>query len=277
MINHFRSLALNVSSAGLPSPHTARSIHIDPNYSAVPLTQPLSELYSILYPSTDLDVKLWLAHSHMALMAGCGMTPAVTALDPRLTYDPMSSTAHMLPRAISVGVPLTDEAENPDVALRVFNYEYAPAWLDARMVRKINIEQQTNTNNLVILEDEAQIGVGTLSFSGGLSNVVTVLNPDNNKNRLFQFNIKYPSSPGFTSTSGKKWEVTLTAPPHELVPRLLSACLAKRSVVNRALASSKGHPSAESFDRVWESHFNENYKLAALHVSMVYRINALRG
>ena len=277
MIDHFRSLALNISPSGLTSPLTAYNVHISPDYAVLPLPLDLTEVYDIFYPSPNLVPKLQLTHAYMALLHGCGLEEAITALDPRVTYDIENPNAYFTQRALSTGAPTTTEAKNPLIALRVFNYEYSPAWLDARITRTVSIEQQTNTNNVNIYEDSTQIGSGTLTFSGGRSNLISVSNPDNPKNKLFDFYIQHPASPAFTSTSGKKWTVTFTIPVLDLISRQMSICRAKLGSINGVLSRYGASPSASSHDQLWTSHFNDNYRLAGLFVGLIYRMNALRG
>ena len=277
MINHFRSLALNTSPTALVPPHTAYNVHISPEYVALSLPTDLKAVYDIFYPTSSFISKVQLTHAYMMLLLGCGLYEAITALDPRTTYDVLRTKSFVGPRAISVGVPTTQEAQNPAIALRVFNYEYRPTWLDDRLVRQVSIEQQTDTNDVLVFENAVQIGSGTLSFTNGLSNVITVLNPDNNRNKLFDFNIKHPVSPSFTTTSEKKWEVTFTVPAVDLISKQLASCRAKLRDINTALANYPANPAAKSYDQLWAFHFNDNYKLAGLFVSLIYRMNALRG
>jgi len=278
MLNQFRSIALNTSPSTLSMPYTAYNTHIAPEYSPIVLPLDLAEVYGIFYPSSNFVAKLQLTHAYMALIAGCGLEEAITALDPRVTYDLQGSKTFITPRAISVGVPTTTEAQDPAIALRVFNYEYLPAWLDSRIVRSVSIEQQTNTNNIRVYENASQIGSqSTLSFSGGLSNVITVPNPDNAANKLFDFNIKHPTSPAFTATSGKKWTVTFTIPALDLISRQLAVCKSKLGAINSVLSKYSSVPNAQSYDKLWATHFNDNFRLAGLFIGLIYRMNALKG
>lgn len=277
MINQFRSIALNTTPASLVSPYTAYNAHIAPEYTAISLPTDLLQVYEIFYPTSNFITKLQLTHAYLGLLGGCGLNEAVTLLDSRVTYDSEKVTAFTASRAISVGIPTTTAAQDGQIALRVFNYEYQPAWLDDRLVRQVSIEQQTNTNNVLIFEDASQIGNGTLTFSAGLSNVITVLNPDNNKNKLFDFNIKHPGSPGFTATSGKKWTVTFTIPTLDLIAKQMATCKTKQGIITAALANYAAKPSAISYDQLWSQHFNDNYRLAGLFVGLIYRMNALLG
>ena len=279
MINQFRSLALNTAPAVLVSPslYTAYNTHIATDYAVLTLPPDLAALYNIFYPTSDFTPKLQLTHAYMALLLGCGLDAAITTLDPRTTYDVSTVKTFVAPRAISVGVPTTAEAQDPTLALRVFNYEFQPVGLDPRVVRTVSIEQQTNTNNILVYEGSTQIGSGALTFTSGFSNLVTVMNPDNTTNKLFDFNIRCPASPGFTATSGKKWLVTFTIPATALISNQMSVCRTNRGSINATLAKYLASPSAKSYDELWASHFNDNYQLAGLFVGMIYRMNALQG
>jgi hypothetical protein len=147
----------------------------------------LSTLYNAFYPSSNLEAKLELTQSYMSLVDGCGLTDAMLALDPRVTYEVLKAEAPKNLRRISVGLPTTAAAENTAIALRVFNYKYQPAWLRTPLTRTLSIEQQTNTSNIQVLEGVTLLHSATLSFSGGYSQVVTVPDPDNTRNSLARF------------------------------------------------------------------------------------------
>ena len=273
MINHFRTVSLNVSAVGLTSPHTARNIHVDPTYAPVTLTGDLAALYDMFYPSSNLDAKLVLTQAYMSLVEGCGMGEAITKLDPRVTYKILTPDAPDNLSKISVGVPTTSNAQSPSIWLRVYNYDYRPAWLTTPLTRTFSIEQQTNTLNLNVKEDATLIYTTAVSFTGQYSNVVTVPDPVSGKS-MFQFQIKHPTSPAFTSTSGKKWSVTFSVLYPELISQQVKEMNRRQGTISRLLSTQR-LPETTSYDELYQKHFNEVYRLAGLYISLVYRMNAL--
>ncbi|RTL07826.1 hypothetical protein EKK58_01375 [Candidatus Dependentiae bacterium] len=274
MINLFRSVALNVSAAGLTNPYSARNIHIDPAYSTIPLPADLALLYNTFYPSANLESKLQLTQAYLALIEGCGLTDATLSWDPRITYKIVRPDEPQNLRSISVGIPTTVAAENPDIAFRVFNYNYKPSWLVTPLTRTLSIEQQTNTLVVAVYEGPSLITTKTLVFSGGYSDYHEIPDPANTKGTLFGFQIKHPTSPAFTATSGKKWEVTFSIGYSELIPRQFAEMKRQTNLIS-GLMSTYRLATAKPYDELWLKHFNEAYRLAGLYIGMVYRIYAL--
>ncbi len=274
MINLFRSVALNEAAAGLPGGYTARGIHIDPTFSPISLPPDLALLYHTFYPSNNLEAKLQLTQAYLAMIEGCGLTDSTLQWDSRITYKIVRPDEAQYLRRISVGIPTTAPAENPDIFFRVFNYNYQPSWLVTPLTRTISIEQQTNTLNLGIYENAALITNKTLTFSGQYSNYIEVPDPVNAKGTLFGFQIQHPTSPAFTATSAKKWEVTFSIGYSELIPRQFTEMKRQSSLIG-SLMSTYRVAIARPYDELWLKHFNEAYRLAGLYIGMVYRMYAL--
>lgn len=274
MINHFRSVALNVSAVGLTSPYTARNIHIDPTFVPVALPADLAALYTTFYPSSNLESKLQLTQAYLALIEGCGLTESTLIWDPRVTYRVIRPDEPDNLRRISSGVPTTASAQSAGIYCRVFNYNYQPSWLATPLTRSISIEQQTNTLNLAIFEGASLLANKTLTFSGKYSNYVEVQDPANVKGTLFGFQIEHPTSPAFTATSAKKWSVTFTVGYSELIPRQFAE-LSRQTKLIADIMSAYRLPSATPYDSLWLTHFNNAYRLAGLYIGMVYRIYAV--
>lgn len=274
MINLFRSVALNEAAAGLPGGYTARGIHIDPAFSPISLPPDLAQLYNTFYPSNNLEAKLQLTQAYLAMIEGCGLTDSTLLWDPRITYKIVRPDEVQYLRRISVGIPTTAPAEDPGIFFRVFNYNYQPSWLVTPLTRTISIEQQTNTLNLGIYEDASLIANKTLTFSGQYSNYIEVPDPANAKGTLFGFQIQHPTSPAFTATSAKKWEVTFSIGYSELIPRQFTEMKRQSSLIGN-LMSTYRVSIARPYDEMWLKHFNEAYRLAGLYIGMVYRMYAL--
>lgn len=274
MINLFRSVALNVSAAGLTNPYSAYNIHIAPTFNSIPLPADLALLYNTFYPSVNLESKLQLTQAYLSLIEGCGLTDATLLWDPRITYKVVRPDEPQDLRRISVGIPTTVGAQSPDIFFRVFNYKYQPSWLVTPLTRTLSIEQQTNTLNLAIYEDVSLVANKTLAFTGEYSNYIEVPDPANTNGTLFGFQIKHPTSPAFTATSGKKWEVTFSVGYSELIPRQFAEMKRQGSLISGILSTYR-LSTARPYDEMWLKHFNEAYRLAGLYIGMIYRMYAL--
>lgn len=274
MFNLFRSVALNVSAAGLTNPYSAHNIHINPAFSAIPLPADLSMLYDSFYPSSNLEAKLQLTQAYLALIEGCGLTDSTLLWDPRITYKVVRPDEPENLRRISTGIPITDDAKNPLIACRVFNYNYTPSQLTTPLSRTIRIEQLTNTLNLAIYEGISLVANRSVTFSGGYSTYVEVPDPANSAGLLFGFQLKHPTSPAFTATSAKKWEVTFTVGYAEIIARQITEMRRQVSLISGIMSANR-LSTARPYDDLYLRHFNDAYRLAGLFISMVYRMHAL--
>ncbi len=268
-------MALNSSAYGLTSPVTARNIHICPSYTALSLPPDIARVYDLFYPNSNLTPKLALTQAYLSLVHGCGLEEAMTDLDPRVTYAPLSEETYRKPTSISIGIPTTENAQNLAIALRVFNFEYRPSFLPTQLTRTISIEQQSSTTEVRFFEELSQFGSATLTFTDGYSNLVTVNPPENSRAKLFDFYIKHPTSPAFTSTAAKKWEVSFTLPALDLVTQLLPRLLQQRASIDTMLTRYAGIPTTTNYDEMWYKHFNNAYRIAGLFIGLVYRMNVL--
>lgn len=82
MINHFRTLLLNLPDAGNPDEHISKGF-VARTLSGKPLS-----MYQVLFPSNSSRArKLELAQAYLELLEATRLSAAVTSIDTRITYD----------------------------------------------------------------------------------------------------------------------------------------------------------------------------------------------
>jgi hypothetical protein len=82
MINHFRTLLLNLSDSGTASEF------ISPGFVARILPSGFSTVYKVLFPSTDRNTVLLNGQSWLELINGAGIPEVLTLVDQRVNYTP---------------------------------------------------------------------------------------------------------------------------------------------------------------------------------------------
>ena len=271
MIDHFRTLLLNESAADLPAGYTARSVHIDPGYGKLTLPDGLAQLYGMLFPSINVEMKLRMAQAYMELINAAGLEAAVTKLDPRTTYSAPDDTSLFQLKTSSNGVPA---AVYSGASLRVFNLDYRVD-SSSTLVHDLSVVQTGSSANITIFEDSTTWLPSTaLVFTNSQSQIVPVYYPAQPKVKAFDLVLKYPGT--FTATSNKSWELTIAAPSTVLLRDRWATIRSNAQVISGWLAKYPSSPDAGSYDKLFAHHFNSNYQLAGLVVALVYKLDNLR-
>lgn len=287
MINHFRSLLLNTAAndSGTLSPETARSVHIDPDYTKTVLPTDFAAVYNALFPSQVLKDKLLFAHAYMTLIRSVGLTEEITRLDPRVTYPLTSNNAYFSSSLASSGVP-TGAARNLDPALtwlKVFNYSLTPGALGNAQSRILQVSQVPNELKITIRDETNQSWLAATdvehlpSSDPSLSALIPVYDPYiNSSPKVFDIRISFPSLDDFVNNTDIGWTIYLASPMSSFLLGRYTALQGIRSQVTSVLAKYNPSQDTSSFDRLWEQHTNPGFKLAGLLVSLVYRMNGIR-
>ena len=281
MINHFRSLLLNLTAVGTgnpPAPHTAEGLHIDKSYSAITLPVDLQELYDVIYPTGDLETRLRLTHAYMMLLSATGLEESMTAMDPRVTYDLRHNQDFFKVRSCTTGIPFNSAATASGCHIRTFNNEFSPTPSQLASSYRVVMTQVSNTNQVQLQygTDSLVTVPGspvTLVFNGGFSQVVPVYNPALVTNLMFEFAVNSPGS--FTGSSGKIWEFILTVPYQEILASQFTRLASMHGKITTAFSRYAGSPDPANYDRLWEKHHNPAYRMAGFLVGLVYRMNTL--
>lgn len=87
MINHFRTLLMNVNGSTYPGTYIAEEL-IDPSYTTIAVPQPIRAVRTALFGSTpDRHMLNYRCRQLLALVHASPLREYVTALDARITYD----------------------------------------------------------------------------------------------------------------------------------------------------------------------------------------------
>lgn len=80
MLNHFRTLLLNLSA----SPENIQE-HVAANFNSLPLKADLTRIYNALFPISKVAAKYFYAHNYLTLLKGLAIS--TTDFDSRISYD----------------------------------------------------------------------------------------------------------------------------------------------------------------------------------------------
>ncbi len=95
MINHFRTLLLNLSDTGTSAEHITKG------FTARELKGELLSIYNILFPGNRED-KLKKAHAYLELIHGTNLSGIFTKIDNRITYDLNTDFPDFKTKAINI-------------------------------------------------------------------------------------------------------------------------------------------------------------------------------
>lgn len=155
MINHFRTLLMNVDGSTQPGNYIAEEI-IDPGYSAVVLPQALRTIRTALFGSNpDRHMLNYRCRQLLALIHASPLQQYVTAVDRRITYgfdNKAIATQWGIDTAIALGTePPTfyGTLEAPDVSGRIQrSYLLDVATDDTVNVSRTTVPLETNTYSI---------------------------------------------------------------------------------------------------------------------------------
>jgi len=264
MINQFRTLLLNLTDIG------DNDEHITPGYSSKILTPILQSVYDIIFPKGyNRDYALYIAHSLLQLINAAGLDKAVVALDKRITY-PNNDDYFKINRRSN---PIVSDQNFPLFVYGNYNV------IKGKNTDKILIQQNVDTPTQVSVfsYSHGKYIVGSQFFSDRqfitinytvptLSDLVTL------DIIGLRFNIGKVSG-SFTDTTSKVWQFLIDTPQQLDLPELFNS-LNTTQLTNK-LFNIPCKQDVSTFDNIWRNHPNWVYRLAALIISYVYRVNDL--
>ena len=264
MLNHFRTLLLNLSYAG------DRAEHIPKDFSGIILPQVFNEIYDSLFPkSTSRYYKLFLAQNYIRIIQAAGLTP-LFELDNRISYsdsgDFFKIHRNSKPNISNIDIPIFVYG---DYIANNSNLSYYDNYLISQVSNTTNILVYSTIRKVYISGDlefdtpdvEAEI---TLNFVNGVSTPILIGNSG----------ISFSVGGGavFSSTSNKTWEFLVEAPFVFSLNRVIDNL--QSNDINTVLAA-KATIDTTKYDNLWKQHYNPVYKLAGLLLGYVARIDNL--
>jgi len=254
MINHFRTLLLNLPRAGEDEEF------ISAKFAPVVLTIPLTPIFQILFPpAASRQHKVMLVQTYLNLIQSTDFRAQVLNYDPRITYDLADSQYFQIN---NISVPANSDSNFPILITGNPAYNMTnPIAKDTLQVRQIGssfaIVVTSQVTNTILYE-------GILTFTNGTSNTVTI--PTYN----IQFAI---AGQNFTATTNKTWTFDVEM---AYQPDILATYVSLSSGgVAGAMFNYNRSQCNSMYEALWVQHFNTIYKLTGLLLGYVERVNLL--
>jgi len=282
MLNHFRTLLLNLEDK------SDKAEHIPVGFVPITLPTPLEAFHKLIFPpSASRFNRLFLAHNYLRYIEASNLTDDILTYDKRISYNLTSNKDlyfkyHRIsnPRIVSANPSANDKK----VQITLKGKYDSTTNLD-RFYKIIRIEQLTNSLNVKIQSVE-------YNAEGNMIVLETYTN-----STALVFNNVYGTSTGysqfidiskigikvmiyapttFTATSDKAWEVLVESPIVFDFNSTYNTVLNSTDIVTDML---KQIPSTDTskYEQIWKGHFNKVYKLAALLIAYVARVDNLHN
>lgn len=258
MINHVRTLLLNVSTVdGFPPSFIGEEL-VPPDFIAKVLPESLQAVRNVLFGNSPDRLMLnYRLRQFMTLLHSNELEEFVLDKDPRVTYWPVEDQtlfSGILPEINKV------DGTTPNLFL-----EGNPTIQKSanKLIREWNIEViDGSTVEVVQLTAPIQTSSESYTISGGLSSSV----PLGTSNLSFKFE----------SGIGSKWNVVVYARPlydPAVLVTTLQTTLAPTSI--DAIFGAPLVTPFSLFKRLWQRHDELPYKLGGLLLGLAYRIDEL--
>lgn len=265
MLNHFRTLLLNLSYDG------NETEHIPVGYVSRPLQTPFAEIYKQLFPTgASRFYKLFLAHNYIEIVKAAGLEDDLKKIDPRISYQLDSSDFFKIYRYSN---PVISSSNHP-----IFVYgQYTSNKVNDGFYDNFEITQVGSTNRVLIYstineyyingsetfptsESAAEI---TLTFTNGTSDPVKIGSTG--------ITVVFGGGATFTSTGSKTWEFLVESPftfnLNAVIDRLPPDLVDKLFRFAKDVDTSK-------YENLWKQHYNIVYRLAGLLLAYVSKLNS---
>lgn len=264
MINHARTLLLNITGTTNAEPHGWEYVPAD--YSALTLTSYLSSVRAVLFGrSPDSLFRNYRLRQYMTVLHSTELVEFVTNLDSRITYDPFAdselfddvfnTTVSIVTDPGGTGLlPVLTGVARPDDR----SGKSTSSWRVAASSDEVEIIRRTPSAFTVTVECDT---------SSGLSAAIQLPGSD-----LY---FKVPAG-----TSGMVWTIESRARPEldlgSIVAQLESI---GEDVILELFGVGTPLPTTEpfkTFSNLWKSHDVMAYKLGGLLLAYIYRMEQIR-
>lgn len=263
MVNHLRTLLLNMDGVVTPPSGYPGEEYVPPNFRSKPLRGPVALTYGLLFGSApDRALLNWRLRSLLAMLHASELSDYVVGLDPRITYLPFNT--QLIDTAV-LGATITQLSGTQSLSIigpralfqagnRIY-FQWKLEVLDLATVRLTQFDPVANTTTVV---------VQSYTTLGGLPNPITL-----------------PGSAlqvAFTLGSGSAWTITLLAMPAQNLAGLLTNALSGLDQASEDALFGVDPPEPyRTFRNVWDRHAQLPYKLGGLVLALGYRLNEQTG
>lgn len=255
MINHARTLLMNVNGASRPAATFFLEEYIPSNFEAYELTSSLQDVYNVLFGSdADNVFRNYRAWQYMHVLHSTEFVQYVTDLDPRVTYlndrsvIDASQAASIEPlNLLTTG----DLFEVGRVEVTPSVSQMLPSWqlevLSALYVRTINEKSGRQLDTVVTITD-------------GLTNVIPMAGQTNYGVRI---------SATSSLPVGAKWRITKPVFPDADLAQLAANLETVESSLNQLFGVTEPY---KTFKELWNKHALLTYRLSGALLAFIYRV-----
>jgi hypothetical protein len=283
MINHFRTLLLNLPTTGTPPPADYQALHLAPGFPGVGMPADLRRVHELLFtmPSSsvlapDLSVqpeefRPAMTANYQVLLLGCGMEQMMLDLDPRTTFRPLAGSPVFRPLRASTSQDVISGGGSEGLVL-MDNLQGRSAWPDGSPFQEYALQLfdgQMWVQDMASQQPVSDTVVPVLDAQGR-SQRITVSHPRFDPGLSFDVRLQHPGP-----VLDAVLVFRLSAPSTAVLDEALAAVLQREAEVNEALRRRPGTPDPASYDRQWRDHFSGAYRLAGLAAGVVCRMNHL--
>jgi hypothetical protein len=275
MVNHYVTLLLNLpgSKAG-----GSLSYLISRDYNKVNLPPELKSFYDILFPPYISNYQAqFLAYNYLRLVYSSGLTETITSHDSRVAYDLDSLSEYFRTHKKSAVI-----TNNPNYNLLVVG-KYTPT-NNNYYYNSFTVNQIGSTSTLTVFSN-----IDHLYLNGGLtsqsvnSSVVIPAVQDPTSSTSSKPILVGSSGLSFIVTgnigslnnySNSTWSFTAEAPLKFSFYDTFKSLKLQNNVIEKML-NYRGTGAASSNENIWNTHFNDIYRFAALLNCYVEKVNQL--
>lgn len=265
MLNHFRTLLLNLDYSGDVSEH------IPSKYIPIQLPSKLARLNSVLFPETaSRFYKTVLAHTYLNILDSAGFSDEVKSYDKRISYDLTDSSFF---KVNITSNPKISDSQFPIFVQGLLNqYDDRDGYYDIFLVR-----QKENTLNIsVYSRNKSKYLLGVSEYNDVNDALIPIVFSGGSSNLCFagtsgiRFNIGGDTTT-FQATSNKSWEFSVESPIKTDIPTIYARLLA----LNPFNILNGFKVNIADYEYIWNNQKNLLYKLAAFLLAYVRVLNSL--
>jgi hypothetical protein len=268
MINHYRTLFLNLSDQGDPNEYIA------PGFNSLSLPSELQNFYNLIYPlNSSRYYKQFIAYYCENLLHASGQTQYLTSFDSRITYD-LSDLGTYFSLAQNSNPSTTDSA----FSLLVTGYYNLTSSLNT-FYDNFVITQLGASNQVTVYSTVQNLylkGSLTSQSSAGMGINLTFTNNTSNLIPIGQTGISISISgigANFGNNPNKQWSFLAQAPFQFDFPSFYNNFLNSSIAVDNMI--EYGTATDSSSLNLWRQHFNTVYRLSGLLNLYTLKVNSL--
>lgn len=260
MINHIRTLLLNVSGTNRLSYDSPGEQYVPPSFTARTLSIPLQRVRRCLFGnSPDRTMLNYRLQQFLALLHGNELEEFVLSPDPRVTYLPFT---HDLMDAVLHGAEVVQTAGTAKVFYVLGGY--TPVESSGRLLQKWQVTVTDGTTVTVETYDaDGRTYTTTYSYTvtDGLSSVLSL--PGSGLSYRFE------------SGTGSVWQVQVVSRPVVTMPQIVQNAdsLLDASCYDALFSETEPY---RTFKRLWETSDEPPYRLSGLVLALAYRTGGIQ-